>query len=69
MQTALDEFIFVRVDMDTDLKAGRRFNVVAMPTMLVLSGEGEELFRHVGLIEAGNLAERLREVRVAQEGP
>jgi thiol:disulfide interchange protein DsbD len=66
VQAALDGFIFVRVDMDTDLKAGRRFNVVGMPTLLVLSGEGEELFRHVGLIEPGDLAERLLEIRATR---
>ncbi len=62
VQAALDGFIFARVDMDIDLKAGQRFNVVGMPTLLVLSGEGEELFRHVGLIEPGDLAERLLEM-------
>ncbi len=52
--------------MDIELRAGQRFNVVAMPTLLVLSGEGEELFRHVGLIEAGDLAERLLEIRATR---
>ncbi len=66
VQAALDGFIFVRVDMDIDLKAGRRFNVVGMPTLLVLSGAGEELFRHVGLIEPGDLAERLLEIRATR---
>ena len=66
VQAALDGFIFVKVDMDIELRAGQRFNVVAMPTLLVLSGEGEELFRHVGLIEAGDLAERLLEIRATR---
>ncbi len=68
VQAALDGFIFVRVDMDIDLKAGQRFNVVGMPTLLVLSAEGEELFRHVGLIEPGDLAERLHEIRAVNPG-
>ncbi len=63
VQAALDGFIFVRVDMDIELKAGQRFNVVGMPTLLVLSGEGKELFRQVGLIEPAELAERLLEIR------
>ncbi len=66
VQAALDGFIFVRIDMDLELKAGQRFNIVGMPTMLVLSGEGEELFRHVGLIEPGDLAERLFEIRATR---
>ena len=32
-------------------------------TLLVLSGEGKELFRHVGLIEPEDLAEKLRDLR------
>ncbi len=66
VQAALVGFILVRVDLDIDLKAGGRFNVVGMPTLLVLSGEGEELFRHVGLIEPGDLAERLLEIRATR---
>ncbi len=66
VQAALDGFIFVRVDMDIDLEAGQRFNVVGMPTLLVLSGEGQELFRQVGLIEPGDLAERLLEIRATR---
>ena len=52
--------------MDIDLKAGRAFEVFGMPTLLVLSGEGKELFRHVGLIEPGDLAERLLEIRATR---
>ncbi len=66
VQAALDGFIFVRVDMDIALKAGQRFNVVGMPTLLVLSDEGEELFRHVGVIEPADLAKRLLEIRATR---
>ena len=66
VQAALDGFIFVRVDMDIDLEAGRRFEVFGMPTLLVLSSDGEELFRQVGLIEPGDLAERLLEIQATR---
>lgn len=66
VQTALDGFVFVRVDVDVDMKSGERFGVVAMPTLLVLSTEGEELFRHVGMIEPADLAERLNEIRTTR---
>ena len=62
VQAALDGFVFVRVDVDVDLKSAQPFDVVAMPTLLVLSSEGEELFRHVGVIEPADLAERLFEI-------
>jgi hypothetical protein len=52
--------------MDRALEAGRRFNVVAMPTLLVLDSEGKELFRHVGLIAAEDLARRLGEIKTAR---
>ena len=66
VQAALDGFVFVRVDVDVDLKTGERFDVVAMPTLLVLSGEGEELFRHAGMIDPADLAERLLEIRATR---
>ncbi len=37
-----------------------------MPTLIALSGEGEELLRHVGLIEPGDLAERPLEIQVTR---
>lgn len=66
VQAALDGFVFVRVDVDEDLTTGRRFGVVAMPTLLVVSGDGEELFRHAGLIEPADLAQQLLQIRAAQ---
>ncbi len=62
VQAALDGFVFVRVDVDVDLKSGRPFDLVGMPTLLVLSSAGEELFRHVGMIEPAELAERLFDI-------
>ena len=35
-----------------------------MPTLLALSGEGEDLLRHVGLIEPEDLAERPLDLQV-----
>ena len=52
--------------MDIELEAGRRFKVFGMPTLLVLSSEGKELFRRVGLIEPTDLAEQLLEIRATQ---
>ncbi len=62
VQEALEGFVFVRVDTDTDPEAGQRFEVDGMPTLLVLDGEGGERYRQVGLIEPGELAEKLRDL-------
>ena len=65
VQEALEGFVFVRVDTDTDPEAGQRFEVDGMPTLLVLDGEGRERYRQVGLIEPEELAEKLRELAQA----
>ena len=62
VQEALEGFVFVRVDADADQGAGERFGVFGMPTLLVLGNEGDERFRHVGLIEPAELAEKLVEI-------
>ncbi len=62
VREALEGFVFVRVDTDTDPEAGQRFEVDGMPTLLVLDGEGGERYRQVGLIEPGELAEKLRDL-------
>ncbi len=65
VQEALADFVFIRVDTDTDPEAGQRFEVDGMPTLLVLDGEGGERYRQVGLIEPGELAEKLRNLAQA----
>ena len=62
VQQALEGFIFLRVDTDEHPLAGERFDVVGMPTLIVLNTKGEELFRQVGLIEPQALAEHLDEI-------
>ncbi len=62
VQQALERFIFLRVDIDEHPAAGERFDVVGMPTLIVLNTKGEELFRQVGLIDPRDLAEHLDEI-------
>ncbi len=62
VQQALEGFIFLRVDIDEHPAARERFDVVGMPTLLVLNTKGEELFRQVGLIDPRDLAENLGEI-------
>ena len=64
VQKALEGFVVVKADMDVDLAAAEYFGVVAMPTLVVLTSEGEELSRYVGgSISPSDLAELLLEAR------
>jgi thiol:disulfide interchange protein len=60
VQTTLEQFVFLKVDADTDAIATRYYNVVGLPTLVVLGIKGEEKYRHVGPISAEDLNVVLR---------
>ncbi len=62
VQSALEAYIFVEVDTDIFPQTASTYQVVGMPTLLVLNDDGEELFRSVGLIETEVLYEKLTEL-------
>lgn len=62
VQDALRAYVFVKVDMDTYPQEANAYEVVGMPTLMVLSVDGEELFRSVGLIEASTLQLKLNDL-------
>jgi thiol-disulfide isomerase/thioredoxin len=49
------------VAQDTSLATNERFDVTRMPTLLVFTPEGEEVWRHVGLAASEGIARRLEE--------
>ena len=55
----LSRHVFLRVDADAETEAVRYFDAFGLRTILVLSADGEEIFRHVGFIEADALAVEL----------
>ena len=59
----LDQFVFLKVDADQYPDAITHFNIVGMPTLVVLNVFGEEVYRHVGPVEAGKLAKDLSLLR------
>ena len=59
VQQALEAYVFVDIDMDTYPREASVYQVVGMPTLLVLNADGEELFRSVGLIEVDALQQEL----------
>ena len=62
VQKAFSDYVFLDVDTDEYPKAAITYNVVGMPTMVILSAVGEELFRSIGLIEATSLIQKLEEL-------
>jgi hypothetical protein len=63
VQDALRDFEFLKVDTDTFPAAARHFDIVGLPTLLVLDGNGNQLFRHLGPIGADPLVGVLAELR------
>ena len=51
----LQQFVFLKVDADQYPDAITHFNIVGMPTLLVLNLRGEEVYRQVGPIKADKL--------------
>jgi thiol:disulfide interchange protein len=67
IQAFLSRQVFLRVDTDASPEAAQYFDAVALPTIMVLSEGGEELFRHVGFIEAERLDEELDKLTVHRD--
>jgi thiol:disulfide interchange protein DsbD len=61
---ALQNYVFVEVDTDTYPDSAKTYDVVGMPTLVVLSASGEELYRNVGLITPEELSQKLNELTV-----
>lgn len=59
VQSALSEFVFLKVDTDEHPSVGKYFNVVGLPTILVISASGKELYRNAGLLGAEALTHQL----------
>ena len=59
---ALESYIVLKVDTDTDPDATRFYKVVGMPTLLVVDAAGEVMYRSVGLVEAEELSEQLNQL-------
>ena len=62
VRDALEDFVLLRVDADQFPEAARFYAVSAMPTLLVLDGEGQERQRFVGIPDVEEFARRLAEL-------
>ena len=63
---ALEEFRFVKVDTDRYPRAAKYFDIVGLPTLIVLDESGVERFRHLGPITIEALLELLSDSKQVQ---
>jgi thiol:disulfide interchange protein DsbD len=56
VKDALENYLFLKLDTDLHEHAASFYDIVGMPTLLVLNSEGIELYRSVGLIEPAQLS-------------
>lgn len=61
---ALQNYVFVEVGTDTFPESAKSYDVVGMPTLVVLNSVGEELYRNVGLITPEAFSQKLNELIV-----
>lgn len=63
VQNTLKSYVFLKVDADDDAAATNHYGVAGLPTLVVMNGNGEEVYRHVGPISAEDLNLVLLELR------
>ncbi len=68
VRDALEDFVLLRVDADQFPEAARFYAVSAMPTLLVLDGEGQERQRFEGIQDVEEFARRLVELASVGQG-
>ena len=59
VRRVLEGYRMLKVDTDKYVDLSERFEVLALPTLLVLDEKGRERYRHVGIIDAETLAQKL----------
>ena len=67
VQRALERYQLLKVDTDRHPDVAKYFRIRALPTLVVLDKAAESRFRHMGLIDAGDLARAL--VDASKPGP
>jgi len=62
VQDVLGEYELIKVDTDKQVEPADYFNVVGLPTLVVLDTAGAELYRVEGMVEVEELAQRLSQL-------
>jgi len=66
VRQSLLKFVTLKVDADEDAAATNYYEVVGLPTLVVLDAEGEEKYRHVGPLPAEDLLDTLERLSSSQ---
>ena len=67
VREVLEDYEFVKVDTDRHVEPSDYFNVVGLPTMVVLDSEGRELYRREGMVTADELARKLSQLAASKK--
>ena len=67
VRDVLEEYEFVKVDSDRHVEPSDYFNVVGLPTIVVLDSEGREVYRREGMVDATELAETLSQLSASKQ--
>lgn len=62
---AMANWVAVKVDVDRQPRLARRYQIEAMPTLVALSPQGEQIARFMGYLDAADLVEWIRQVEKA----
>ena len=63
----VEEYEFVKVDTDRHVEPSNYFNVVGLPTIVVLDSGGREIYRWEGRVDAGELAQTLSQLTASKK--
>ncbi len=67
VRDVLEEYEFVKVDSDRHVEPSDYFNVVGLPTIVVLDSGGREVYRGEGMIDAAELAQTLSRLTASKQ--
>ncbi|MCH7817196.1 MAG: thioredoxin family protein [Proteobacteria bacterium] len=59
VKQSLESFVFLKVDTDVYPEVATHYNIIGMPTLIVVDSGGIEIWRQVGSISADELALQL----------
>jgi thiol:disulfide interchange protein len=62
VMAALDNYIFLKIDTDEHEEVASYYKVVGMPSLVILSAEGLEIHRSVGMLDPEEYSQKLNEL-------
>jgi len=59
VKLALEAYVFLKLDTDIHPEVATHYNIVGMPTLIVVDESGNEVWRHIGSIDTDELVAQL----------